>query len=178
MRMTLPGTTRPSSTTGTSLIAPTARIAASGGLMIAVNSSTPYMPRFEIENVAPLRSPSAGRPDRARSMTWRDSIEIWTRSLMSASWTTGTSRPIPWLGATARPMLTERLRLKRPSTHDVLTSGNFRRASAHEEVGHRDLVGAWHRILELLAHADRLVDARLDGNGELGNRRLGLGHAT
>src|ERR1035437_5869567 len=131
MRMTLPGTMRPSSTTGTSLIAPTARIADSGGLMIATNSSTPNIPRFEMEKVAPLKSPSAGRPDRARSMTCRDSIEIWMMSLTSASWTTGTRSPMPWLGATARPMLTECLRRKRPSTHDVLTSGNFRRASAH-----------------------------------------------
>src|SRR3984893_16173729 len=37
---------------------------------------------------------------------------------------------MPWLGATARPMLIARLRLKRPSTHEVLTSGNFRNASA------------------------------------------------
>ena len=69
MRITLPATIRASSTTGTSLMAPTARIAASGGLMIAVNSSTPYMPRLEIENVAPVRSPSFTRPERARSMT-------------------------------------------------------------------------------------------------------------
>src|SRR5258708_3392156 len=130
MRMTLPGTIRPSSTTGTSLIAPTARIAASGGLMIATNSSTPNMPRFEIEKVAPLRSPSLGRPDRARSMTCRDSIEIWIRSFASASCTTGTSRPMPWVGATARPMLTARLRWNRPSTHELLPSGNWRRARA------------------------------------------------
>src|ERR1700674_1791310 len=52
-------------------------------------------------------------------------------SLTSASWTTGTRSPIPWLGATAKPMLTERLRWKRPSTHEVLTSGNFRNARAH-----------------------------------------------
>src|SRR5205807_839105 len=130
MRMTLPGTILPPSTTGTSLMAPTARIAASGGLMIAVNSSTPNMPRLEMENVAPVRSPSAGRPERARSMTCRDSIEIWTRSFMSASCTTGTSRPMPWLGATARPMLMECLRWNLPSAHDELTSGNLRSASA------------------------------------------------
>src|SRR2546426_11221528 len=130
MRITLPGTILPSSTTGTSLIAPTARIAASGGLMIAVNSSTPNIPRFEMEKVAPLRSPSPGRPDLARSMTWRDSMEIWIRSLMSASCTTGTSRPMPWLGATASPMLTARLRWNLPSTHELLTSGNLRSASA------------------------------------------------
>src|SRR5712691_10406709 len=121
---------RPASTTATSLIAPTARIAASGGLMMAVNSSTPYMPRFEIEKVAPLRSPSAGRPDRARSMTWRDSIEIWIRSFKSASCTTGTRRPMPCDGATASPMLMRRLRWNLPSTHEELTSGNFFNARA------------------------------------------------
>src|SRR5712692_9955455 len=121
---------RPPSTTGTSLIAPTARMAASGGLMIATNSSTPNMPRFEIENVAPLRSPSAGLPDRARSITWRDSIEIWIRSFKSASCTTGTRRPMPCDGATANPMLMRRLRWNLPSTHEELTSGNFRRARA------------------------------------------------
>src|SRR5216683_3522116 len=131
MRMTLPGTIRPSSTTGTSLIAPTARIADSGGLMIATNSSTPYIPRLEIEDVPPVRSCSPGRPERARSTTWRDSIEICTRSLRSTSCTTGTSSPRPWLGGTASPMLIERLRWKRPSTHEVLTSGNLRSASAH-----------------------------------------------
>src|SRR5713101_5945032 len=130
IRMTLPGTIRPASTTATSLIVPTARIAASGGLMMATNSSTPYMPRLEIENVAPLRSPSAGRPERARSITWRDSIEIWTRSFKSASCTTGTSSPMPVEGATARPMLIRRLRWNLPSTHDELTSGNFLNASA------------------------------------------------
>src|SRR5713226_334634 len=130
MRITLPGTMRPASTTGTSLIVPTARIPASGGLMMATNSSTPNMPRFEIEKVAPLRSPSAGRPERARSMTWRDSMEIWTRSLRSASCTTGTSSPMPVEGATARPMLIRRLRWNLPSTHDELTSGNFLNASA------------------------------------------------
>src|SRR5229473_316432 len=38
---------------------------------------------------------------------------------------------MPSLGATARPMLIARLRWKRPSTHEELTSGNFMRASAH-----------------------------------------------
>src|SRR6202171_2870521 len=50
---------------------------------------------------------------------------------MSASCTTGTSRPMPSLGATARPMLIARLRWNFPSTHEVLTSGNLRSASAH-----------------------------------------------
>ena len=91
-------------------MAPTARIADSGGLMIAENSSTPYMPRFEMLNVPPSRSPGAGLPDRARSITCRDSIEICTRSLRSTSCTTGTSSPRPVAGGTASPMLTARLR--------------------------------------------------------------------
>ena len=38
---------------------------------------------------------------------------------------------MPWLGATARPMLIERLRWNLPSAHELLTSGNLRSASAH-----------------------------------------------
>ena len=52
-RMRLPTASWPSTTTGLSRIAPTARIAPSGGLMMAENSSTGNMPRFETENVAP-----------------------------------------------------------------------------------------------------------------------------
>ena len=84
-----------------------------------------------MEKVAPLRSPSAGRPERARSITCLDSMEIWTRSFKSASCTTGTRRPMPWDGATASPMLMRRLRWNLPSTHELLTSGNFLSASAH-----------------------------------------------
>ena len=43
-------------TTGRPSIAPTARIAACGGLSTATNCSTPNMPRFEIVNVPPSRS--------------------------------------------------------------------------------------------------------------------------
>src|SRR6185437_12167021 len=49
-------TSSPSRTTGRSSVAPTARIAACGGLSTAVNCSTPNMPRFEIVNVPPSRS--------------------------------------------------------------------------------------------------------------------------
>src|SRR6266851_2767094 len=81
MRMTLPGTIRPSSTTGTSLMAPTARIADSGGLMIATNSSTPYIPRLEIEKVPPTRSCSPGRPERERA---RPHEQVGHRHLLGA----------------------------------------------------------------------------------------------
>src|SRR5207245_1639201 len=57
----------PSSTTGTRRTEPTARIAPSGGLMIAENSATSYIPRFEIENVAPESSVTRSFRTRARS---------------------------------------------------------------------------------------------------------------
>ncbi len=45
--------TWPSFTTGLSSIAPTARMPESGGLMMAVNWSTSYMPRFEMLKLLP-----------------------------------------------------------------------------------------------------------------------------
>ena len=54
--MILPGTTAPFFTTGTAWMALIARIQASGGLMIAVNSSTPNIPILEIVNVLPSQS--------------------------------------------------------------------------------------------------------------------------
>src|SRR5262249_54231394 len=47
----------PSTATTLSSTAPTARIAACGGLSTAMNRSMPYIPRFEIVNVPPSRSP-------------------------------------------------------------------------------------------------------------------------
>src|SRR5439155_8328362 len=41
-------TISPARPTGVSTVRPIARIALSGGLMIAVNESTPYIPRFEM----------------------------------------------------------------------------------------------------------------------------------
>ena len=46
----------PATTTAAGLPAPTARIADCGGLMIAANSSTPYMPRFVTLMLPPSRS--------------------------------------------------------------------------------------------------------------------------
>ena len=62
--MRLPTASWPSTTTGFSTIAPTARIAPSGGLMMAENSSTGNIPRLETENVAPgqLRASELARP--------------------------------------------------------------------------------------------------------------------
>ncbi|MCZ4588149.1 hypothetical protein O4328_31455 [Rhodococcus opacus] len=49
-------TTSPSRTTGVGLAAPTARIAASGGLMMAVKWSIGYMPRLLMVKVPPVNS--------------------------------------------------------------------------------------------------------------------------
>src|SRR5919206_532561 len=62
-------TRSPSSTTGRSSTAPTARIETCGGLRTAMNCSTPYMPRFEIVNVPPSRSCWVSFPARARPTT-------------------------------------------------------------------------------------------------------------
>ncbi len=66
----------PSTTTGFSLIAPTARMVAAGGLMTAVNSSIPYIPRFETVKVAPWYSSGASFFSRARAISSRLSSAI------------------------------------------------------------------------------------------------------
>jgi hypothetical protein len=52
-RMTVATASSPSCTTGSLRAAPTARIADCGGLMMAENSSVPYIPRFEMQNDPP-----------------------------------------------------------------------------------------------------------------------------
>src|SRR5262245_45534676 len=94
-------TSSPSSTTGFSSMAPTARIAACGGLRTAVKISTPYMPRFEIVNVPSSRSSCVSLASRARSTSWPRSIASSTSDFRSASRITGTTRPRSV--ATARP---------------------------------------------------------------------------
>ena len=59
-------TTAPSRATGVSTVAPTARIAACGGLSTATNCSMPNMPRFEIVNVPSSRSCVVSLLSRAR----------------------------------------------------------------------------------------------------------------
>ena len=57
----------PSTATTRSAIAPTARMPACGGTMIAVNASTPNIPRLLIVKVAPVMSAGWSFPPRARS---------------------------------------------------------------------------------------------------------------
>ena len=97
-------TTRPrSSTAGFFISAPTARIAAWGGLTIAVKRSIPYMPRFETLNVPPDSSGGVISPSRTRSISRRAWREISPSDFWSASWTTGTTSA-SW-AATATPTL-------------------------------------------------------------------------
>ena len=81
--MSLPGTTALFFTTGVSLMAPTARIQASGVLMIAVKSSMPNIPRLLIEKVEPSISSGLTRPARARATISRISSEMARTGLRS-----------------------------------------------------------------------------------------------
>ena len=69
-------TTWPSTATGVSSTPPTARMPASGGLMIAVNSWIPNMPRLDTEKVAPVYSSGFSFFSRARPASSRTSPPI------------------------------------------------------------------------------------------------------
>ena len=99
--MTWPGTTAPSRTTGTSRIPPMARMQALGGLMMAVNSAMPNMPRFEVVKVEPAYSLGSSAPSLARAARSRVSAPIWASPFRSASRTTGVMRPSGMATATA-----------------------------------------------------------------------------
>ena len=66
-------TTSPSRTTGVGAIAPTARIAACGGLMTATKLWIPNMPRLDTVNVPDESSGGVIAPARTRSASARDS---------------------------------------------------------------------------------------------------------
>ena len=68
-RIVLATASWPSRTIGRSFTAPTARIAACGGLITATSSSTSSMPTFERLNVPPDRSSPPKRPWRAFSVS-------------------------------------------------------------------------------------------------------------
>ena len=84
-------TTRSPSTTARGSTAPTARIAACGGLMTASKLSIPNMPRFETVNVPPESSGGVIGPSRTRSASARASRAISPSGLRSASNTVGTT---------------------------------------------------------------------------------------
>ena len=100
----LRATISPSRTTARGSILPTARIAACGGLMTALNSVTPNMPRFETVKVPPESSGGVTALARTRSASVRVSRAISPSDLRSASNTVGTTSA-SW-AATATPTLT------------------------------------------------------------------------
>ena len=118
----------PLSATGVATAAETARIAASPGLMIAVNWSTPNMPRLDTVNVEPERSSGETVPSRAPcASSPARSCSCGTVSAC-ASRITGTTRPPGTL--TAIPRCTRsRAQTCVPSVR-ALTSGNSTSVSA------------------------------------------------
>ena len=105
-RMRRPTARCPFTTTGFSTMAPTARIAPSGGLMMAENSSTGNMPRFDTEKVAPDSSCPRSFRARVRSTRSRASVAIWKMDFWSQSRRTGVISPSS--RATAIPTWTAR----------------------------------------------------------------------
>src|SRR6266850_1414219 len=85
------------------------------------------MPRFEIVKVPPCRSSGRRLPARAASTTSCRRAEIAARSSLSASCTTGTTRPSSV--ATAIPTLIASATTIEPSSHVALTRGCRRSAS-------------------------------------------------
>ena len=81
----------PSRATARGSTAPTARIATCGGLMIALKSLTPNMPRLDTVNVPPPSSGGVIEPSRTRSASVRVSRAISPSDLASASNTVGTT---------------------------------------------------------------------------------------
>ena len=103
----------PSCTTACGFIAPTARIAAWGGLITAMKWSIPNMPRLDTVNVPLESSGGVILPARTRSASARDSRAICPSDLRSASNTVGTTRA-SW-PATATPTFTREYSSNLPS---------------------------------------------------------------
>ena len=103
-RMMLRTASSPSWTTGVGPMAPTARIAAWGGLMTAVKLWIPNMPRFDTVKVPEESSGGVIAPARTRSASARVSLAIWPSDFLSASNTVGTTSA-SW-PATATPTFT------------------------------------------------------------------------
>src|SRR5947209_7342116 len=93
----------PSWATTRSAMRPTARMAACGGLTIALKASTPYMPRLLIVKPPPWMSAGRSRPAWARLTTSSRRAAMSARLSVSARWVMGTARPASM--APARPML-------------------------------------------------------------------------
>src|SRR5882672_10847431 len=98
----------PSTGTTRSAIRPTARMAACGGLIIALNASTLYIPKLLIVNVAPEMSVGRNLFDRARSVNSCRSAAISPRFFVCAPGITAATTPS--LTAMAMPTFTSGLK--------------------------------------------------------------------
>ena len=96
--------------------------------MIAVNSVTSNMPRFEMLKVPPENSSGLSLRSRARVARSFTSREISRIDLRSALRTTGTISPS--LIATATPTCTSPWTAIDSAPQEALTAGNFRSARA------------------------------------------------
>ena len=97
--------------------------------MIAANSRTPYMPRFEIADEPPWYSFGLSLRARARSASSRISAEMAVSDFSSACRITGVISP-PSI-ATAMPMSECLKRRMRSSAHTALAAGTRCSAAAH-----------------------------------------------
>src|SRR5690242_19259786 len=111
-----------------SVMRPTARIAAWGGLTMALNASTPYMPRLLIVKTPPWISAGRSLPACARATRSSRRAAISLRPRVSARWITGTTSPSS--SATAKPTLTSGCRSITPSLHETATRGCCTMAAA------------------------------------------------
>jgi hypothetical protein len=109
----LRATTSPARTTARGPSAPTDRIPAWGGLMMAVKLRMPYMPRLDTVNVPPPSSGGVISPERTRAASVRASRAISPRDFSSASNTVGTTSAPS--AATATPTFTREYTCTRPS---------------------------------------------------------------
>ena len=91
--MRWPTSTRPSFTTGFSTVAPTARMAALGGLMMALKRSTPIMPRLDTQKVPPVNWAGWSFLSLASFASCLASGLIWKMLFRWVSRITGVIRP-------------------------------------------------------------------------------------
>src|SRR6266851_2715198 len=107
--------------------APTARMTPCGGLITAVKSLIPYIPRLEIEKVPPWNSSSLSLPDLARLARSFISLAIVARPFWSAFLMIGVIRPSGSATATAQSTACH-CRIA-SSLHEALARGTLRMVS-------------------------------------------------
>src|SRR3989454_318895 len=111
-----------------SAMRPTARMAACGGVAVAVQASTPYMPRLLMVKPPPWMSGGRSLPAWARLTRSSRRVASSARLRGSARGRTGATRPSSM--ATARPILISALRTIAPSFHQAFTAGCWEMVAA------------------------------------------------